>query len=106
MAKPPKVQTPVAPPHLSTSQAAIFIETAAKMEPPLTAIQRMLLEAYAIEFDRWQEAEKFVRENGLTMTVRNDKGEAKAVLEVPHLKIAQRARDAALDLANQLGLAH
>ena len=63
-----------------------------------------MLEAYAIERARWQDAEKFVRENGPTITLRNDKGEVRAIQETPYLKIAQRARDATLALAGRLGL--
>jgi hypothetical protein len=67
-------------------------------------MQCQLLEAYAIEKARWQDAEAFIRQNGVTLVLRNDKGEVRAVQEVPELKIAQRSRDAALKLALQLGL--
>lgn len=102
MAKKPAAPKP--PAHLSETEARVYTDTATLLAHPLSPMQLTLLEAYAIEFARWQESEAFIRQHGTTFEARDDKGTVKAVLEAPQLKIAQRARDAALALGVRLGL--
>lgn len=63
-----------------------------------------MLEAYAVERARRLECGAFLAENGMVRVLRNDKGEVRAVQEAPQLRIAQRAREAAIKLGVQLEL--
>ena len=104
MAKTPKPAAIEPPAHLSDTERDTYLETASKLSGPLSDMQRTLLEAYAVERARWQEAERLLREQGTTITLRNDKGEVRAIQENPQLKIAHRSRDATLTLGLRLGL--
>lgn len=104
MAKQPRPQKPTAPDHLSATEKAVYTEVVARVHGPFNPHIMTLLEAYAIERARWQDAEAFIRENGTTVILRNDKGEPRAIVETPQLKIAERSREATITIGMRLGL--
>lgn len=69
-------------------------------EPSRAQLER--LEAYCSEKARWLECQEYLEEHGVTVLIRSDKGEVKAVQEAPQVKIAERARKAMLELAVHL----
>lgn len=63
-----------------------------------------LLETYVIEWCRWQNAENWIRENGDTLTIRNNRGVVMKMITAPQLKIAREAAKIVIDLAQKLGI--
>ena len=106
--KPTKTKAPtakaVAPGHLTAEQQAAWSDARRRIKVPITAERSQQLEAYAIERCRWLEAERYLAEHGEILTLRNDKGEVRAVVEAPQMKIARAAQDRALKLAKALHL--
>lgn len=82
---------------------AIFDETLEFLPEP-TPLQFLQLGAYAVETARWEEAEQWLQEHGTTVTVRDDKGIVRQLLEAPQVRIAERAQDRSLQLASELDL--
>ena len=92
-----------APAHLSETEAGIWREVHA-LVVRMTPQKADTLEAYAVERARWLEADGWVRENGTTLELRDDKGVVKSVVVAPQLKIAQQAQDRSIKLRALLGL--
>ena len=81
-------------------------EIKAECLPRLTgqANELELLEAYCSTKARLLEAESYLEEHGLTIILRNDKGDPKSVVEAPQVRIAERCRDAVLEISRKLKL--
>lgn len=62
------------------------------------------IEKYVVEWCRWQAAEKWLRENGAVMTVRDSKGVVKNRIPAPELKISRESSKLVIELAGMLGL--
>lgn len=95
---------PAPPEEFTAEQAAVWVEAVRRVPGGLNATKRELLEAYAIERARWREAEAELRENGVVLALRNDKGEVTKIIPAPQIAIADRAQKRALALAKALRL--
>ena len=89
---------------LTKHQKAIFDEVMKSARGVVSKSRAQKIEAYAIERARWVDAEQAIKDEGETHILRNDKGVVIKVIESPMLKIAARAQDRALKLAQEIGL--
>lgn len=92
------------PTWLSASQQAVWQTVRPRLPETMSAQQSQVLESYAVERTRWHESEVYLQEHGDVLVMRTDKGDVKAVIEAPQIKIAARAQDRMLKLGAQLGL--
>ena len=93
-----------APKHLSSTARAIYSEVFPRLgvSPGFLALER--LGAYAHEKAVWIEATAYTAEHGAVLVQRTEKGDVKAIIEDPHVRVAERARASFLGLAREMRL--
>ena len=70
----------------------------------LTLVDLGVLAGYCQAWARWAEAERFIEENGSTMTLRDDKGNVKWVQAVPQVAIGVKMLEKVRQFGAELGL--
>ncbi len=92
---------PRPPAHLGKRASLVWAAYSRRLENP-SRYELEQLEAFCVEKARWLEAVEYLDKEGVTVLVRSERGEVKAVLEAPQVKIAERSRHALLQLASAL----
>lgn len=69
----------------------------------LTRVDVAALAGYCTAYAHWQEAEAFIQEHGLTLSIRDDKGVLKAVQPVPEVNISIKMLDKVRQFAGEFG---
>ncbi len=69
----------------------------------LTVVDVAALAGYCTCHAHWLEAEAFIREHGMTATLRDDKGIVKSVIQVPEVAIALKMLDKIRQFAAEFG---
>ena len=69
----------------------------------LTRVDMAALAAYAQSYAHYVEAERLIREHGLTVAIRDDKGILKSVLPVPEVNISLKMLDKIRAFAGEFG---
>jgi phage terminase small subunit len=75
------------PDRLTAEQKAKWNEVVPRVDEACELAD--VLEQYVIEWCRWQEAEAWLRENGEVLTLRNDKGVVKNLIQAPQLRVSR-----------------
>lgn len=68
----------------------------------LTLEESTALAAYAINVQRWHDAETWIAQHGTTVVIRDKDGRAKQVIKAPQTDIANQAAKACSDYAAKL----
>ena len=91
------------PAYLSPKAKSIF-SSVVTLFPKPSALELELLAAYAHEKAVYEESLEWINENGTVLLQRTEKGEVKAAIEAPQVKISEKARDAFIRIGRELRL--
>ena len=102
VAAPPPVPSP--PDWLLPVAADRWKELAPQLADVLTSLDLDALAKYCQCWAQYLASQKWMAENGMTMTVRNDKGEVKIISAVPHVGISAKMMTEMKHYERQFGL--